>query len=86
MAWAVSAMTGMWSPVFSSRPRIASSASNPSISGICKSINTTSNRPACRAASAFGTVRRDHHAVAKMLEHPNGHLLIHGVILGKQDS
>ena len=79
-------MTGVWSPVFSSRSRIALSASNPSISGICRSIKTTSNRPCLQGGKRLGAVGRDDHAVTKMLEHANGHFLIHGMILGKQYS
>src|ERR1039458_1973401 len=62
IAWAVMATIGMCLPVLCSRTRMAEVASNPSISGICTSINTTSKFSWSRAARAsrplFVTVTR----------------------------
>ena len=85
MAWAVMAMIGMWPPVAASRARIAAVASNPSISGICTSIRTTSNGWPSRAVERLAAVAGHDDLVAPLLQQADRQLLVDRVVLGQEE-
>ncbi len=86
IALAVMAMIGVCRfPVSRSFSRITLVASNPSISGICTSIRTTSNDCLLQCRDGLVSVVGNDHFMPFHSQQSKGHLLVDQTILGEQD-